>query len=544
MNSLNIFNDLQGAVARFVFGVSVMTLTLVAPVAAQDQTGPQPVEVNGGSAYVAPVNLPPPPLSERPVVQIEFPGAGPAAVLGPDTTLRGHQLLRELYARGEAAGNWGDLYDNRDRKHSPLNLGRHPQMTQVLYHPILRDQRIDYGPALGLLFNAPVIGNSSTALTEGPFARSLPRMVLTGMQPGGVQALYQNYENGQIHVYPSYQDHEPGGKDMFPANTPYYIISQGSSGSDQPHLEALATILAAFRPDTKAKLMETGLLASTVQMVFRRSRDQVGERGAYLAAVAHPTVFPPEGINLERMVALANSIRPENIPPMVHLSVLEEPEATPGIDMFGDGLTEHLFDTPSAIARVWRSPGFSREMVVSAQDTVDPNGLPLTFNWVLLRGDDDQTEIELLDAAGTTARITMGWQEANIIAGSPDVYSTRVDIAVIAHNGVHDSAPAFVSMQFPDHEIRYYEPGPDDAMRITRLVRAPRPNEPFDPVLFPRTEWVDEYTYDGTEMTGWERLSDLGDQIFNAQGETGGAMPKYPVVEGVDGLPTVAQQTQ
>ena len=537
MHSIKFFGGL-----RRVLSIALIT---AAPAAmAQSQDSPQPVEVNGGSAYVAPIHLPPPPLSERPVVQINCPDAAPTAVLGPETPLPGHQLLRELYARGEAAGNWGDLYENRDRKHSPLNIARHPQLTTLLYHPILRDQNIDYGPALGLLFNAPVIGNSSTALTAGPFARSLPRMVLTGMQAGGAQALYQNYVNGQIHVYPSYQDHEPGGKDMFPANTPYYIISQGASGSDQPHLEALAMILAAFRPDTKAKLIETGLLASTVQMVFRRSRDQVGERGAYLAAVAHPTVFPPEGINLERMVALANSIKPENIPPMVHLTVLEEPEATPGIDMFGDGLTERLFDTPSAIARVWRSPRFSREMVVSARDTVDPNGLPLTFNWVFLRGDDDQVDIELLDEAGSSARISMGWQEANVIAGSPDVVSTRVDIAVIANNGVYDSAPAFISMQFADHEIRYYEPGPDGAMQITRLTRAPHPDVPFDPVLFPRTDWIDEYTYEGTELTGWERLTDYGNQTFNAQGETAGAMPKYPVVEGVDGLPTVAQQTQ
>ncbi|SEW37229.1 hypothetical protein SAMN05444851_3254 [Aliiroseovarius sediminilitoris] len=530
--------------------VAGLFLSVASPAWAQNEawslgeTDPAPVVVNGGVAYLAPVHLPPPPLTDRPTVRVTFPTLTNAPVLGPKKKKRGHQLLAQLVAQGKAAGNRGDLYDNRDRGHSRLNVKAHPQLTELLYHPVLRDQNIDYGAAVGLLFDVPVIGNSSTALTAGPFARSVPRMVLTGMQPVGAEALYQNYVNGQIHVYPSYRDHEPGGKDMLPANTPYYIISQGSSGSDQPHLEALAMILAAFRPDTKARLMETGLLASTVQMVFRRSRNQVRERGAYLAAVAHPTAFPAEGINLERLVALANAIQPDNIPPMVQLSVLEEPENQPGVDVFGDGLSERLFDTPSAIARVWRSHRYKREMVLSAKDTVDPNGRPLTFNWVLLRGDRRQVTIAPLDDTGTSARITIGWQGPSIVAGSDDVSSSRVDIAVIAYNGVYDSAPAFLSVLLPDHETRYYSPGPEADMRITRLVRTARDGQIFDPVVFPRTDWADDFTYDGTSLTGWVRRSEFGEQSFDAEGKTGGKQPRYPIVEGVDGLPAVVQQTQ
>lgn len=43
-------------------------------------------------------------------------------------------------------------------------------------------------------------------------------------------------------------------------------------------------ILAAFRPDTKARLTETGLIAPTVQMVYRRARNDVLSREAYLRA--------------------------------------------------------------------------------------------------------------------------------------------------------------------------------------------------------------------------------------------------------------------
>ena len=55
------------------------------------------------------------------------------------------------------------------------------------------------------------------------------------------------------------------------------------------------------------------------------------------------------------MVSLANAIEPDAIPAEVRLAVLEEDLGTEGVDYFGEGLSEQLFDTPGAIARIWRS---------------------------------------------------------------------------------------------------------------------------------------------------------------------------------------------
>lgn len=521
--------------------LSILTLTFAASPTVAQHT-PQPVEANGGVAYVAPKHLPPPPLSERPIVKVDFSNPKNGMVLSLQKVTPGHQLLRVLFTQGVAAGNVGDLYDNRDRGHSKLDLTAHPQLTEILYHPVLRDQNIDLGLSLGLLFDAPLIGNSSTALTVGPLARSLPRVVLTGMAPNGIEALFENYQNNQIHVYPSYKDYEPGGKDMIPANTPYYIMSQGASGYDRAQLEALAMILAAFRPDTKARLKETGLLAPTVQMVYRRSRDQVPDRAAYLSAAAHPTAFPTEGLNLSRMVALANTIMPNSIPPLVRLKVTEEPEALPGLDMFGEGLSERLFDTPSAIARIWRSPAYQWEMVLTAEDTVDPNGRPLTFDWALVRGDPNRVKIEPLDETGTSARVTIAWQTPRIVEGSQNISSARVDIAIFANNGAHDSAPGFLSVQIPDHETRDYELGPNRIMRIAKLVRSPTDGVPFDPIIFPRTDWVDEYSYEGVSLTGWKRVSNQGETLFNAMGDVDGRTPLYPIISDSAGRRYVTQE--
>lgn len=129
--------------------------------------------------------------------------------------------MRRLYATGQAAGNHGDLYDNRDRAHSILPTDNFPQLTRIAYDEALRKAGLDFGAAAGLIFDAPVIGNSSTALTGGLVWRSVPRFLLT--RADGPTGLYQNYVAGQIHLYPEHRDHDPGHGDLLPANTPYII---------------------------------------------------------------------------------------------------------------------------------------------------------------------------------------------------------------------------------------------------------------------------------------------------------------------------------
>src|SRR6056297_4140349 len=304
-----------------------------------------------------------------------------APVLGPEARDPAHRLLWRLVFEGRAAGNHGDLYENRDRAHSLMPPEAHPQLTHVAYDAEMRKAGLDYGLAGPVIFDAPLIGNSSTAVKDGPLWRSLPRMALT--REDGPLTLYQNYLAGQMHVYPEHRDHDLEHGDLIPANTPFFLISQGSSGSDRPHLEALAMILAAFRPETKRFLHENQLLAPTVQMIFRRSLAPVLSREAYLSGQAHPSVIPRDQINLMRMVQLANTLTPETVPPMVRLAILSETEATEGLDYFGEGLSERLLDTPAAIARIWRSHTHSRSMVVSVEATRDLQGRTPTFLWRL-----------------------------------------------------------------------------------------------------------------------------------------------------------------
>jgi len=480
---------------------------------------PVPAPVANGRAPVSGANTVWDPGEERLEPLLVFPEAPAGPVLPrqrPGTAA--YDLLAEHARRGRAAGNHGDLYDNRDRGHSRLDPAAHPQLTQVVYSAAARDADVDYGLADRLLFPAVTFGNSSTAITGGPDWRSLPRLALTRADGTGPMRLFQNAAANQLYVYPAHRDYGEEMGDLFLANTPYVLVARGSSGSDKPFLEAVALILAALRPETKAAATDSGLIVPLVQMVFRRSLQTVRSREEYFSGAAHPAAFEGYDINLARMVSLANSIAPDAIPPRVEIRVLEEMPGLEGVDFFGAGLSEQLFDTPSAVARVWRSRAFRRSLLVSAADTEDPNGRPLDFHWRLLQGDPERVTIEPL-GDGREARVTLDWHEPFRISEDNPLLSSRVDIGVFAHNGAHDSAPAILSVYFPPHEARRYEPGEGGVPRIAAIDHAARPEVYADPLLLPRADWRDDFRYDADgALTGWTRVRAGGTAEFTADG--------------------------
>src|SRR6185295_5922020 len=165
------------------------------------------------------------------------------------------------------------------------------------------------------------------------------------------------------------------------------IISQGSSGSDRPFMDAIATTLAAFRPDVKKFLAEKGALMPAVQMILRMTNKGLTKPEHYLVGGYHPAVFNAANLDTLRMVKLAHEIERDKVPPVVRIKMIEEDLGVPGRDYAEAGPREKLFDTPSAIARIFRSRQYSKRMLVSAEDSKDLNGKPLKFHWVVIQGD-------------------------------------------------------------------------------------------------------------------------------------------------------------
>ncbi len=432
-------------------------------------------------------------------------------IIGAQNRQDGVRLLRVLMGKDGINGFNNVIYDNRDRGHSLLDPDLYPALTHLKYGPQLKSAALDAGLGGRILFPAVVFGNSSTAVANGPAPRSLPRLAMT--HPAWRQITPFLYANNHIYVYPEHLDHDD--IDLFPVNWPYMIISQGSSKSDKPFLNAIALSLAAMPADTFAFLRDNGLIAPTLQMLLRRNMHLVETREDYLSGVAHPPVFEGRWIKTGQMVGEASKLRPEDVPPLIQLQVVEEDfETMAGLAR----LSEQFLNTPAAIGRIWRSFAWEREMVISAEQTKGPMDQPLTFEWRLLRGDEERVTIEPMGPDGRRAKIRIAWHDPWLqptVPGKPSKMrrASRVDIGVFASFGGYDSAPAIISIDFPRHQVRQYADHADGKKRISSIdYDAVGRKVYFDPQLYWSAEWVDQARYDesGNRLIGWDRATAEG----------------------------------
>jgi len=416
---------------------------------------------------------------------------------------------------GTASGHHGILYDNRDRDHSNLSRTKFPQLAFVEYDGAAKKAGADWGLRIGQAFDLPTFGNSSTAQVGSPFWRSNPRMVMH--DDTFTKIVYNEFLNNQMYCYPEHNDFDPEYGDVYPANTPFWVISQGSSGSDQPFMEAIALTLAAFRPDVKQKLIESHWLMDVVQMLLRRSQKSVQTEDDYYSGNAHPVVFQRSELDVLRMVQMAHDLTVGTLPAMVRIQVVEEDLGVPGLDYFHPHAAERLFDTPAAVARIYRTTAFRRRMVVDAGSSADLNGRPLTFRWVVLQGDPEKVQIRLLRANGVQAEIILQWHPRTKIAGREGMETNRVDIGVFADNGQTPSLPAFVSSFTLANEDRTYA---DGRIQSIDYGTAGISERYVDPMIDVPKRWRDEYRYSPTfELLGWQRTTSGAEaQEFAADG--------------------------
>lgn len=386
----------------------------------------------------------------------------------PITTAGGAvgNLLRTYWMRGTAAGNVGDWYDNRDGGHSDLNMAPYPQLQRVVYTPEEIKARKHWA-AQTITRPHVTFGNSSTSAPP-QLGGSNPRHYY--VSPVALSFLYHHYTHNNVYVYPEHRDHDPGHNgrndgygDLYPTNTPYLIISQGSSGSDQPFMQAIPFTLAAFRPEVKEKLIATGLLMPTLQMILRSSNKHLKEPKEYLSGKAHPTVFEGAWVDTPKMIVQAHDIELENIPPMVQLKVVEEDQAVLGKDFFEAGGSEKLADTPAVIARIFRGSNLRRRLVISAESSYDLNKRPLKFEWKVLRGEG--IEIKPKNEARSVVELVVTYPERRPVSPGSALESNRVDVGVFVNNGTYYSAPGFVTFYSLDSEARTY----DDKGRILEI---------------------------------------------------------------------------
>ena len=379
-------------------------------------------------------------------------------------------LLNSWAAKGTAAGLTAITYENRDDAHSPLPLAMWPGLKNHTFKDEDRKAGRHKGPA-NLIHPTPAFGNCSMA-APADRGGSLARFYF--MDPAGATFLAKQYLSNQLYIYPEHQDYDPGGNgiggwgDLFPQNTPAVLITQGSSGSDQPFLKALLSTTAAFTPDIQRTLIDRRLLIPTLQNLLRHSLKTVQTDADYLTGKAHPIVFDAAQLDELKMVLAANRMTEGAIPPVVLINLIEETTFEPGTHFFEPEKPHpwQLATTPVSIARLYRGNQPAYQCTLSTQGSGDLLGRPLTFRAVVLQGDPSSIVIKS-DPASRAFQITIPWQppEKTSPASSP-IRSHRIDIGIFADNGVAISTPAIFSLYLLPNERRFY----DTKDRLTEIA--------------------------------------------------------------------------
>jgi len=439
------------------------------------------------------------------------------------------KLLNHWYTEGLAAGHEGDFYDNRDGGHSQLDLSKYPQLQALSYSPSDLESGANFGPAKQV-HPVVILGNASLS---GPAVSgvSIPRMYFGS--PEGVKFLTGQYLGNQLYVYPEHQDHDPVGEaekgwgDLYPLNSPCLVISQGSSYSDQPFLDAIATTMASFKPEVKKELKEQKLLFPVIQYILRASLKTVKRPEDFLSGVAHPTVFRAEWIDEEKMVRAAQAMTRETLPPLLLLEVSEESAPPrPGVDFFEgpEREFESLSNNGVMIARVFRGMARERFLRVRVARSFDWKGRFVKLEWKLLRGDPAAVKIEP-SVLGTEAKITVQYQAEPLpVASTPGITSRRIDIGVFAHNGQTYSPPVFISFYFLPNERRIYEPATGRILEVDYGFKGSF----VDVLLSSKKPWRDIYHYNKDTLKGWRReVEGMPPAEFDAEGRL--LMPDGPV---------------
>ncbi|MDI1310710.1 hypothetical protein [Prosthecobacter sp.] len=362
-------------------------------------------------------------------------------------------LLNEWFAKGTAAGLQAITYENRDGQHSPLNAAQYPQL-QVY-------QGTDNAKGAATQLRAqPTLGNCSMASAAAQMG-CLPRIYM--MDPGGNRFLAQQYLSNNLFIYPEHEDYDIGANgvgggygDLLPLNTPCLLISQGSSYTDQPFIQALLSTTAAFPPATQKLLIEKRLLMPTLQSIFRRSNKTVQTSEDYFTGKAHPPVFDGTQIDEEKMVLTAHDMTLAKIPPVVLLRVIEESKIEAGKNFFElpGSYPWQLSDTPVSIARILRGNEAEHDMLIGFDKTVNLVKAPMQMRAAVLQGDPRFVHIES-KPGGNVMRLRIRWEPPMVTATG--IRSHRIDIGIFADNGSSISAPAIISFYMLPNEMHFYD---------------------------------------------------------------------------------------
>jgi hypothetical protein len=330
---------------------------------------------------------------------------------------------------GTSAGYAGLSYHDMDDGHANYNTSAMPGIEHQVNQASAGSDPWHMDPA------RIVVANQSQAYNYPDGWASIPR-------GGSITPVGALWEQSKLFLWPEHRDH--GHTDFLPWQTPTFVLSQGSSGSELDEVGKLLHILAALAPDVRAALHDGHLLMPALVMLHRRAR--LTTDVAYLDPSSHTPALADADVGREG-IQLAASVRPDELPPLAALT-LESATVPP------DWTTAGVLQLETGpYAMVWSAynapaapPAGTLSIVVDlAPASRDAGGRELAFFARVMRGDAEHVRVTQLSPS--RFQIDAEWPASvtETVNGQPRA-SARATVAVVAHNGLWMSAPVFVSV--------------------------------------------------------------------------------------------------
>lgn len=424
--------------------------------------------------------------------------------------------INRWIAEGSASGCQNLLYVNRDNDFQPLSLQHFPGLQRLRYSQDVQERELNTGLPNTLFFDLttqqviPVIGHSAFGLVNTSLWRSLSRVIGTDNLLPTTQSLLMHL--GQLFFYPAMQDYTAPGGDLFPAHHPYCMAVVGEGGDELFFVEAALAALAAIPPTTRATLTQRNELMLALNVLFRTSLRTLRQPHDYLSWRAHPVAFQQAQLDVEALVTAAHHLTPEQVVAPASLKILSEEGAQPNIDFFDLMPNETIYDSPFAIARVFRGKEYTRTIEIEAVC----HGPYQKIHWVLLQG--DASKITLTPDPQEPTRVTIKIAHHAPFAvpydENQEIITARVDIAAIVENNAHYSLPALLSYYFLPNEKREYTP---EGRLLAIDYQQPHAGY-TDPLLSAACNWRDVYQYHHDTLIGWQRIRGLNHEEFSVHG--------------------------
>ncbi|MFO7937438.1 MAG: hypothetical protein R6V06_07520 [Kiritimatiellia bacterium] len=410
------------------------------------------------------------------------------------------------------------LYVNRDNNSGNIDFSEQPGVLKLKYCDEMKERKLHIGVPNSLFGEnlcghlIPVVGNSSMGFINSPYWRSQPRALFN--DPNAFKNQIVLFFGNQLYCYPAYSDYQIETGDLFPANTPYYVAVSGKAKTEHGYVKAIARAIGALAPETRDYLTANGLIMPTIQQMLRNSQKTVTGHRTYMSGIAHPAVFQPDQLDIDRLMHLAGNLTTNNLPPMLAINVEDKSGLVPELDMATCVYSENLFDTHLAVAKVFRGFPYRRKYEVE----VHCDNPEASIRCVLLQGTARKFSVKQSAEDPDKWIVELAYHQPfrTEIAGGRSIMTSRVDIGFFAETGQAVSLPAVLSIYSAGNEQRIYD---EDEHLVSIDYR--RGTIPYtDPLIFYSRNWKDEFIHDDEgRIIGWNRIRPRKKERFTAYGD-------------------------